>query len=269
MKVDLHMHTSCSDGIYKPQEILAMAEKAGLETIAITDHDTIDAYKTVDIKKQSIRVIAGIEMSTEYENEDVHVLGYHIDLQNRQLQEYCTQFQTRRLRRALAMVDRCIALGYDLDRDEVEALLHRGGTVGRPHIARMLIAKGYYGDIKSVFEKILYRGGPAYIPYQKWTIGECIDLIHAAGGLAVLAHPGMLHRHLSDVLQFGFDGLEVYHPKNKNRYEEFLQIGKEKHWYISGGSDFHGVPGRFPETVGLFSVDDTLVKPLLTYRCPL
>jgi predicted metal-dependent phosphoesterase TrpH len=263
MKADLHMHTSCSDGIYTPEQLTAMAAAAGLSVIAISDHDTVAAYDGTHSFAAGLQVIRAIEMSSEYEGEDVHILGFYIDPVEAGLQEYCRSFKQRRLSRALEIVDKCISLGYEIDKKAIHAIVEKGGTVGRPHIARILVAQGYFPDVKSVFKQLLYRGGPAYIPYHRRTIAECIAIIHQAGGVAVLAHPGLLHQALQPVLQFPFDGLEVYHPNNAGRYEEFAAIAHKKHWYISGGSDFHGVPGRFPEHVGLYSVDDRQVSRLL------
>jgi predicted metal-dependent phosphoesterase TrpH len=263
MKVDLHMHTTCSDGVYTPEQVTTMAAQARLACIAISDHDTVAAYDGSHTFDPAVRVIPAIEMSSEYSGEDVHILGFHIDTQEQGLQSYCRQFKERRLSRALEIVDKCIALGYALDKQRIRDMIAKGGTVGRPHIARMLIAQGYFPDVKSVFDNLLYRGGPAYIPYQRRTIEECIALIHGAGGLAVLAHPGLLHQALAPVLACPFDGLEVYHPNNRGRYDEFAAIARQQHWYISGGSDFHGVIGRFPERVGMYAVDAANVRRLL------
>ena len=264
--IDLHMHTTCSDGIYTPEELTNMAVKAGLTVMAISDHDTVAAYTEGHVLASGIRIIRAIEMSSEYDGEDVHVLGYYLDVQNEGLLRYCREFKERRRMRALQIVDKCISLGYDLDRHEVAQILAKGGTVGRPHIARMLIEKGYFPDVKAVFDAVLYRGGPAYVPYQRKTIDECIEIIHGAGGLAFLAHPGLVKKGLDHVLTHPFDGIEVYHPKNRGRYEEFLGVAKQKGWLVSGGSDFHGVPGRFPEQVGVFPVEAAWVKELLDYR---
>lgn len=263
MRADLHMHTNCSDGIYTPEQVTAMAAQAGLAVIAISDHDTIAAYDGNHTFAAEIQVIPAIEMSSEYDGEDVHILGFYLNTKEEGLNDYCRQFKKRRLARALEIVDKCISLGYNLDTDPIHKMIEKGGTVGRPHIARMLVAQGYFPDVKSVFDNLLYRGGPAYIPYHRHTIDECIDIIHGAGGLAVLAHPGLLHNTLRQVLRFPFDGLEVYHPNNKGRYDEFLAMAVKKHWYISGGSDFHGVPGRFPETVGTYSVNAWAVRHIL------
>lgn len=265
MNVDLHMHTTCSDGIYTPAQLAAMAVRAGLGTIAISDHDTVAAYADDTLFSAGIRIIRAIEMSSEYDGEDVHILGYYINTENKGLQQYCRDFKERRCRRALEIADACIALGYALDRGEVEEILHKGGTVGRPHIARMLVKKGCFPDVKAVFETLLYRNGPAYVPYQRHTIEECIALIHEAGGLAFLAHPSLIQKGLAKVLTFPFDGIEVYHPKNRGRYDEFLAVAAQKGWMVSGGSDFHGVPGRFPEQTGVFSVPGQWVEPLLSY----
>ena len=264
MNVDLHMHTTCSDGVYAPAALVKMAADAGLSAIAISDHDTVGAYAEAPFNA-AVRVIPAIEISSDYDGEDVHVLGYYVDWHDADLQEYCSQFKKRRQMRAMEIVERCEELGYLLDRGQIDAVVAQGGTIGRPHIARMLVEKGYFPDVKTVFDKLLYRGGPAYVPYSRRTIDECIELIHGAGGLAFLAHPALLHKALAPVLTHSFDGIEVYHPRNAGRYDELLAVAKEKGWYVSGGSDFHGVPGRFPEKVGEFTVPSEQVEALLTY----
>ena len=266
MIVDLHMHTTCSDGIYSPEALTKMAVEAHLDVIAISDHDTVAAYAAPYHLNAGTRIIPAIEMSSDYEGEDVHVLGYYLDTADADLLAYCAQFKERRFRRALEIIDRCISLGYILDRGYLEKRIAEGSTIGRPHIARMLVKKGYFSDVKSVFDTLLYRGGPAYVPYHRKTIHECIDLIHHAGGIAVLAHRGLLRKVLTQVLTHPFDGIEVYHPKNEGRYEEFLEIAEQKGWYVSGGSDFHGVPGRFPEQLGVFVVEAKQVERFLNYQ---
>lgn len=129
----------------------------------------------------------------------------------------------------------------------------------------MLVEKGYFPDVKTVFDKVLYHGGPLYVPYTRRTIDECVALIRKVGGLAVLAHPGLLKRTLDEVLTHDFDGVEVYHPKNRGRFDEFLELAKKRNWYISGGSDFHGTVGRFPESLGIFTVDAEKVQALLSH----
>lgn len=264
MNVDLHMHTTCSDGVYSPEDVVKMAAAAGIQIMAISDHDTLAAYSGPMIS-HGVHIIPALEMSSDYDGEDVHVLGYYVDVNNEALQRYCAQFRKRRQVRAMEIVQKCIDLGYALDTAQIEETLAGGGTIGRPHIARMLVAKGYFQDVKAVFDGILHRGGPAYVPYRRKTIDECISLIHGAGGLAVLAHPSLIVRGLPYVLSRPFDGIEVYHPKNRGRYSEFLAAAEEKGWYVSGGSDFHGTAGRYPEQVGVFTVDGRLVQPLLAY----
>lgn len=265
MNVDLHMHTNCSDGMYSPEELTAMAVNAKIQVMAISDHDTVDAYTNSHSFASGVRVIPAIEMSSEYEGEDVHILGYYIQTDQSDLQAYCTQFKKRRKLRAMEMVEKCQHLGYTIDTEAIEAVFKKGGTIGRPHIARMLVQKGYFSTVRDVFDKLLYRSGPAYVPYQRNTIEECIQIIHQAGGLAILAHPGLIHHGLDAILQRPFDGLEVYHPQNKEHWPMYLQLAEQRHWYISGGSDFHGVKGRFPEQVGLYTVDSKNVESLITY----
>jgi predicted metal-dependent phosphoesterase TrpH len=266
MNVDLHMHTHCSDGVYEPEQLAQMAVDAGLAVISITDHDTVAAYDGSHHFPASLRIIPGIELSSDYGGEDIHVLGYYIDPHHEAIQSYSKQFRQRRLKRAMQMVDKCISLGYVVDKNQIEALLQKGGTVGRPHLAKMMVERGYYPDIKTVFDKLLYRGGPAYIPYHRYTVDQCIDLIHQAGGIAFLAHPGMIKQKLDPILQFQFDGVEVYHPENRGHFDEFSRLAVQKHWLVSGGSDYHGVPKRYPEQVGVFCVDADNVRELLQYR---
>ena len=151
MLVDLHMHTTCSDGVYTPEQLTRMAVDAKLSVMAISDHDTVAAYDGSHSFAPGVHVIPAIEISSECDGEDVHILGYGIDTADEGLQAYCAQFKERRFNRALKIVDRCRALGYDIDRSAIEATLQQGGTVGRPHIARQLVAKGYFPeDRKSV-----------------------------------------------------------------------------------------------------------------------
>lgn len=262
MNVDLHMHTTCSDGVYTPEQLTAMAAERGIRILSITDHDTVAAYHDHTFA-DGVTVIPGIEMSSEYDGEDVHILGLHIDPSAPVLVDYCRCFRERRFKRAMEIVDKCISLGYDLDRKTLEERAAQGGTVGRPHIARLLVEKGYFSDVHAVFDELLYRNGPAYVPYHRNRIDECITRIHEAKGYAILAHPGLLKRTLHDVLRYSFDGLEVYHPNNRGRFDEFLQIVKKRKWLVSGGSDFHGTPGRYPERLGDFSIQKSQVSDVL------
>lgn len=266
MKVDLHMHTNCSDGVLVPEDLAEKAFAAGLDTIAVTDHDTLAAYDGACRFPDGLRVITGIEMSSEYDGGDVHVLGYYIDPADLDMSDYCRDFKRRRLDRAGEMIARCTALGYTLERREIERILDKGGTVGRPHIARMLISRGYFPDVKTVFNALLYRGGPAYVPYKRCSIEECIDLIHGAGGIAVLAHPSLVKSGLAEVLGKPFDGVEVYHPRNRGRYDEFLAGAHRRGRLVSGGSDFHGTAGRYPEQIGVYTVDGRDVRAILDLR---
>lgn len=266
MKADLHMHTTCSDGLHTPSELTAMAAAAKLDVIAISDHDTMAAYDGTHRLHDGVKIISAIEMSSDCADEDVHILGYHLDPANEELQDYCRDFKERRAVRARKIVEKCTALGYALDLTVVNDILRRGGTVGRPHIAAMLVEKGYFSSVSAVFERILSRNGPAYVPYDRYDIDACIEIIHRAGGLSFLAHPSLLKAALPQVLQHPFDGIEVYHPKNRGRYDEFLGIAREKDWLVSGGSDYHGTIGRYPDGLGVFSFDAAPLQPLLSYK---
>lgn len=266
MKVDLHMHTTCSDGVYTPQELIRRAAQANIRMLAITDHDTVEAHVSGYTRSQEVEVIRAIEMSSRYGEEDVHILGYDIDVRNQALQSYCRDYSQRRKIRAWRMFQRCLDLGYTLDAQAFEALLAKKGSVGRPHIARLLIEKGYFTEVGEVFHAILHRGAPAYVPYERESIASCIQLIHQAGGMAVLAHPGLIADGLEAVLQYPFDGMEVYHPKQRGHFDTYEKLAYRHHFLMTGGSDYHGTKGRFPENVGGFTVESGQIEAFLQAR---
>ena len=269
MASDLHIHTDASDGMLTPQMIVDMAIQAGLSHIAITDHDTIDGIQAIyqDNNKDyhGLTIIPGIEFSTDMPQREIHILGYYIDITNPILRKQLQVLHVNRRDRARKMVLKVAALGYDIHYDEVLAIAGEKSTIGRPHIARVLVEKNYFPSISSVFDVLLEQNRPGYVPHYKLSVAQIITLIHQANGIPVLAHPGLIADDsvVLDMIRSGVQGLEVYHPSHtKSQTKEYLNLAEKYHLAITGGSDFHATPDRFPEKLGIFTVPDELALHL-------
>lgn len=263
---DLHIHTTASDGTYRPDNIVAAAIAARLSTISITDHDTMDGYlDAIRIVTGELTVIPGIEFSTDLPGHEVHILGYHIDPHHPELRTVLQTLADDRSSRTARIVSRLHQLGYPVSLDLVHELAGTASVLGRPHIARALVASGYASSVKDAFQGLLDKNGPAYVPHYKLTPGEVVNLVHRSGGLAVLAHPGLIGDDTlaQELLDLRMDGIEAIHPAHSqlqiSRYE---QLAKQRRLLVTGGSDFHGLPGRVPESLGLFTVPQILAYSL-------
>lgn len=270
MKIDLHIHTTASDGRLSPREILDQALEAGLTYIAITDHDTVNAILSLnqetDLEAKPISIIPGIEFSTDLPENEVHILGYNIDIHNSALHQQLNLMTTDRWDRVQRTIKKLAALGYHVEYERIVELAGQSTAVGRPHIARALVEKGYFSTVTEVFNSLLYKNGPAYVPHFKLDYPSVIKLIHQAGGIAVLAHPGLIGNEaiVKDVITAGINGLEVYHPRhNDKQTKHYLQLAGQYQLLITGGSDFHGIPTRFPEKLGIFTPPAELLADFL------
>lgn len=271
MLVDLHTHSTFSDGRYTPTQLVKEAAAKGLHALAITDHDSWNGVEEAQQAAKALggflRIIPGVELGAQYADDSVHVLAYHIDMNYAPLFEKMNEMRHAREFRLLKMLDKLHALGYEI---EVEACDPKNRAVGRPHVAKALVAKGYFKTVQEVFDALLRRGGPAYVPQPKLAPDEAVDLIHRAGGIAVLAHPSELSdSSLPEKLasSFGFDGIEVYHPSaDEADQAKWLELAKKYNLLISGGSDFHGIPDRFPEQLGVFQVEWQNVAGVIQYK---
>lgn len=241
---DLHAHTTASDGTFTPRELVELAKRNGLAAVAVTDHDTTAGLPEAQAagEELGVEVVPGIELSTEFEGKEVHVLGYFYNPEHEALRTLTQQMRDDRLHRMDNMIVKLQQAGVGITRDEVveEA---KGGAVGRPHIARVLVRKGYVSDIPDAFDKYLGSGKPGYVERLKITPEHAVRLILEAGGVPVVAHPGLFGKdYLFDTLvPLGLAGLEAFHPDHdadKRRHYEALA---EHHGLIAtGGSDFHG-----------------------------
>ncbi len=245
-KADLHTHTQASDGRHTPEELVQMAKEAGLEAVAITDHDTVAGIPQALAagRQMGVDVLPGVEISTLYEGVDVHVLGYTVDFDDPVFLRRLEELRNVRDLRNRMIIERLQQLGIDIHLDEVYAKQPKDGNVGRPHIAAVLVEKGVVASVNEAFEEYLGTGKKAYVIPPRISPLEALQLIHAAGGVCVLAHPGLYQKDdlLQQLIAAGLDGIEVYHSDHTADDEaRYRQMAERHGLLITGGSDFHGV----------------------------
>ncbi|MCS7013318.1 MAG: PHP domain-containing protein [Chloroherpetonaceae bacterium] len=251
--VDLHMHTTCSDGKYSPQELVRKAFAAGLKVISITDHDNLAAYHEAKpvADELGIELIPGVEVSTSHQGRDVHILGYFVQ-EDSELNEYLKACRERRILRTEKIVENLRKMGVYIRIEQVFAKA-ANGSVGRPHIAAVLQESGYVQSYSEAFAKYIGTHSPAYEKSEETEPAEVIRLINEAGGLSFLAHPG---RFVPDdtvryLIDLGIDGLEIIHPAHDSERQEFYRaIANEYFLLMSGGSDYHGAKPQDDELFG-------------------
>lgn len=241
--VDLHTHSTASDGSRAPADVVRAARDAGLAAIALTDHDTVAGMPDAMAagRELGVRVVAGVELSAVEGTAETHVLGLHLaDLDG--LETKLAALREMRVTRAQRIVERLATLGVHISLEEV--LVHAGGgAVGRPHIARTLVSNGWATDLRDAFDRYLGNGRAAFVPKDQLPLADAIAMIHHAGGLAVLAHPahGGTRARIESLAALGLDGVEVRHPSHSS--EDSARLGAlVEHFGLvpSGGSDWHG-----------------------------
>jgi predicted metal-dependent phosphoesterase TrpH len=243
--IDLHTHTTASDGLLKPAELLARAAARGLTAIAITDHDTMSGVREALAGPipPGLEVIPGIEVSSSIGDRELHVLGYFLDPSAPVLLAYEDERAHARTERLKRIIEQLNAAGIAVTLDEVLAQPGGDGAPGRPHVARVLIKKGYASGMGDCFSRILGKGGSGYVPYDKPDARAAAALIRTAGGVPVIAHAALdtLDPFLDELVAKGMAGIEVWHPDHRgdarDRYEDYA---KRRGILVTGGSDFHG-----------------------------
>jgi predicted metal-dependent phosphoesterase TrpH len=245
-KIDLHVHTTASDGRLTPQEIVALAAKQGVGLLAIADHDTVAAYApAVEAARAypDLKVIPAIELSSHAPGNEVHILGYFIHCTNPVLEAELKILRSSREERAKAMVAKLQGMGLDITLERVQELAGTG-SVGRPHIAQALMEKGLVTDFREVFDKYIGQGGPAYVDRHKLSPEQAIGLVLGCGGIPVLAHPTTLNLDalLPGMLAAGLMGLEVYYkdyfPETR---QDLANLARKHRLVATGGTDYHGI----------------------------
>ena len=267
MLVDFHMHSIYSDGVKSPEGLLRHAIDCNLSMMALTDHDEIDGIKALRTAQEqldpekTIKIINGCEFSADYKDKSIHILGYRFDETNKELRDFIKYFKSKREERIDEIIRRCNNVGYFISKDELLKKFPKTQAYGRPHIGQLLIDGGYAKDINDVFKGILRKDSPCYVPKVKIEVPYIIDIIHKAGGLAVMAHPKLVSsdEYVVEMLAYDFDGMEVYHTKhNDDDVKRYKALAKEHNLFITGGSDYHGIPGKAPDQFGdyLVSAED-------------
>jgi predicted metal-dependent phosphoesterase TrpH len=245
MIVDLHTHTTCSDGHTPPRELIRLAKQAGIGVIAVTDHDSVEALpECIDEgRKLGVRVLPGIEMSSRFEGQDVHVLGFGIDHTARALLSRLSELHEGRRVRVGKICEKLAGLGVALEPAEV--LKEAGGkSVGRRHVARAMLKKGFVRSINEAFDKYLGQHSPANVPANEMTPADAALLILSHGGVPSLAHPGFLEDDgiVERILDSSpIRAIEVFHRyRSSTRHLRYLDLARRRQLRVSGGSDFHG-----------------------------
>ena len=268
--IDLHTHTSFSDGTFTPAEVVGLGAERGLAGVAITDHDTtgglLEAATAAD--GSGVEVVPGVELSAEYDGTSLHVLAYWVDPGNEELQAELRRLTDTRFRRGELMVDKIRALGHDLSFERVKEIA-AGGPIVRPHVAQAMVEAGIVPDEKTAFDRFIADGGPASVPKHALHPLDAVDLIRAAGGACVLAHPAMWkgQEHVPDELieamaKRGMAGLEVDHPDHGPEQREYYRAMAARLDLIpTGASDCHGT--RYdPVRLGCDTTDHDRVAAL-------
>jgi predicted metal-dependent phosphoesterase TrpH len=249
--VDLHVHSTASDGTQSPADLVRLASSAGLSALALTDHDTVAGVTAADAEARRLGIgfVTGIEISCMYPRPGtMHLLGYGIDPASASLARMTQQLIEARNRRNTQMIDRLNQIGIPISLDDVHAIAG-GDVVGRPHIAQALVRRGIVSNIAEAFRDYLGSGGKVWVDKEHLTPRQAIETIHSANGLAVLAHPiqlrktndAQLRATVKDLLDMGLDGIEVIHSNHRESYvDKLMELAARYRLLMTGGSDFHG-----------------------------
>ncbi|GMR25397.1 MAG: PHP domain-containing protein [Ignavibacteria bacterium] len=266
-KVDLHSHTNHSDGYYSPEELVSKAKDVGIDILSITDHDSTNAIeKATKIGRElGVEIIPGVEISSDIRGIEVHILGYFIDITNKELEHYLKFFRDERIRRANNIVRKLNHLGLNISMTDVMRI-SKNSAIGRPHIAQAMLELELVKSFQDAFNKYIRNGGPAYEGKVHLSPQSAFKIISDAGGLSFVAHP----RHMSEniikeLIDAGADGIEVIHPSHTKELTRFYRgIVNEYYLLESGGSDFHGGKRADDDRFGKFFTTPIVVDAMRT-----
>lgn len=264
-KVDLHSHTNFSDGFHTPGELVHKAKDVGIEILSITDHDSVNAIEeaTAVGKKLGVEIIPGVEISSDLRGGEVHILGYFIDINNKELEHYLEFFREERVRRAARIVEKLNNLGLTISLQDVLDKA-KNSAVGRPHIAQAMLDKGLVKSYFEAFNKYIKNNGPAYEKKVHLSPQSAFKIISDAGGLSFIAHPAHTPQNImKELIDAGADGIEVIHPSHSKELTRFYRgIVNEYFLLESGGSDFHGGKRDDDDKFGKFYTTPAVVEAM-------
>lgn len=269
---DLHIHSRYSDGMLWPEKIIHLASKKRIKCISITDHDTIDSQHNIETleEKFDVIIVPGLELSTEYKEREIHILGYFINIHNEDLKRTLNKVKESRITRAKEIISRLNMLNIDIT---FEDIYQDGGSIGRPHIANALVSRGYASNMKEAFQQYLIKGKPGYVDRYKIHYKEALRLISKCDGLSVLAHPGEIYKGIpiEEIIKefkvYGLKGIEVFHPSHSlKQINDYYNLAKKYSLVITGGSDCHGIVYDNELLMGTTGIDEKLTYKFLSLK---
>ncbi|MBN2017036.1 MAG: PHP domain-containing protein [Candidatus Cloacimonetes bacterium] len=268
-KIDLHIHSNFSDGTKHPRDIIKETKEQGFDVISITDHDTLDGYQVGKrfARRMNIELVPGVEISSYFQSFDVHILAYFVDVHNRQLVNMLKYLQKGRILRAQKILDKLDEYGIRLKLKDVFEHVENKKVVGRPHIATAMAEKEYT-TYEEAFWHYIGNDRPAYVRKPTFPPEEVIKIIKEAGGIAILAHPGVIKNDfiIADLVDFGLDGLEVFYPLHSQyQRQNYIELAERYGLLMTGGSDYHGF-ARKNEEYGQALLKENYFNQILDYR---
>lgn len=257
---DLHLHTRCSDGALSPSDLIRAGADAGLQVMSITDHDTLagweEGIRAAD--EAGITLVPGVELSVSVDGHEVHLLAYGIDPAHDGLNDHLDAFMEARVERAAAIVDRLHTIGVDVSMEDVREEASEASALGRPHVAAALVSAGAAGSIDAAFRDYLGTDAPAYVSKPDVPVADVLDLVHDAGGIGVLAHPGQWTptSRIRTLIDRGLDGIEIIHPSHEPYLVSYYErIVNGRGLLATGGSDYHGTRSGDDDRLGRYGLD--------------
>ncbi len=247
MKIDLHIHTTYSDGVLSPEELVDSAIEVGLTTISITDHDNVLGYyaakKHIEDSQKQLEIIPGIEINTFYKKQEIHVLGYFMDLDNPDFQAMIEKQRKARKTQAQEIAKRLQKIGINVTYEDIKKCVIQKGSIGRPHIAKSIMQKGTVSSVTEAYSKYINDSSKVYVQRKTVTPHEAVETIYDAGGIPVIAHPCDIENAqelIEELISYGLRGIEAYHRKHTPAMiEYFCSLAEKYDLIVTGGSDFH------------------------------
>ena len=265
--IDLHLHTTASDGVFEPSVLVDMAWRAGIRTMSVTDHDTVAGLPEVERAAVAcgIAFVPGIEITAVHDSRDVHMLAYFFDRESDELAAFLGRQRADRIRRIEAIADRLADLGKPIDRQSVLGSQGGGRSLGRPLVAKALIKAGHVLDMRQAFDQLIGEGRPAFVPRVGPSPTQVISIVARAGGITSLAHPGLLRRDalIPDMVAAGLVAVEAFHSEHDSTTtEHYLALANSHGILVSGGSDYHGDKERRKVAFGTVGLPAELFERL-------
>lgn len=263
---DLHIHTTASDGTLSPSRMVARAAALRFQAVGVCDHDTLGGLEEALAagEEHGVEVVPGVEINTDFEGLEIHVLGYYMDRTNVGFLSLVDELRAAREGRVDKMIERLRRVGIHLDAARVRELA-ADGTIGRPHLARAMVERGYVATVREAFDRYLSPGRPGYVERFKLASVDAVREILRAGGVPVLAHPGLIGRDelIPQLVAAGLRGIEAYHPDHDSaQSERYRALGEQLGLIVTGGSDCHGPQGNLHGSMGQVRIPYAVVKEL-------